>query len=277
MECIEKYYIHNFKFFESSLFNEEVFVNGTSLYEVIRIEKSTPLFLENHLNRLFNSADLSRFNINENYCDFETLVYELIKKNEVETGKIKIVIHYNSDNSKQEKDVLLYFTPHYFPSKIEYKEGVKVGLCKAVRNNPNAKILNTSARQKANHYIIENKLFEVILMDEKQYISEGSRSNIFFIKENTVITPPHKYVLMGITRNNIIDLCKKNSINLIERKVHLTELKEMDSAFISGTSLKVLPLKNIENFMFSTDDNLLRKLLDLYEDLIDNYIFKQRK
>ncbi len=277
MECIHKYYIHNFKFIENSQFSEEIFAEGTSIYEVIRIEKSTSLFLENHLNRLFNSADLSRFNVTESYCDFETLIYELIKKNKVENGKIKIVLHYKADNKNQEKDILLYFTPHYFPSEKEYKEGINIGLCKAVRNNPNAKILNTRARQKANHYIIENKLFEVLLIDKNQNITEGSRSNIFFIKDDTVITSPHQDVLMGITRNNIINLCKKNLINHIERKVHLSELKQMDSAFISGTSLKVLPVKNIEGIEFNTNNKLLKRLLILYDDLINNYILEKKE
>ena len=214
MECNQKYYIHNYKFFNCSEFKEELFEDGISIYEVIRIEKGIPLFLESHLNRLFHSVDISNLNINESYCDFETLIEELIKKNETYTGKIKIIVHYNPEN-RVEKDVFLYFTPHYFPSEKDIANGVKIGLCKAVRSNPNAKILNTDARQKANHYIVENKLFEVLLQDH-DLIKEGSRSNVFFIKDNTIITPPAYEVLKGITRTNILKICKISLIKLLK-------------------------------------------------------------
>lgn len=272
MECINEFYIHNFKFYKCSEFNENVFINGISVYEVIRVENRIPVFLENHLNRLFQSADISGLNINESYCDFETLIAELIKKNKIDQGKIKIILHYNSSNKKTEKDLLIYFTPHYFPSISEIEEGIKVGICNATRINPNAKILNTEARSKANNTIVECKLFEVLLQDSDNYISEGSRSNIFFIKDNTVITPPEQYVLGGITRLNIIKICKQNNIKLTERKVHFSELQEMDSAFISGTSLKVLPVKEIGNIKYNSKNSILIELIRLYDNLMENYI-----
>lgn len=115
MECIQEFYIHNFKFHNCSEFNEELFKDGVSIYEVIRIENGIPLFLESHLSRLFHSADISNLNINESYCDFETLIDELIKKNETKNGKIKIIVHYKPE-LRTEEDVFIYFTPHYFPT-----------------------------------------------------------------------------------------------------------------------------------------------------------------
>lgn len=271
MECTGSYFLHNFKYKETKLFNESVFGKGISVYEVIRIEKSIPLFLENHLNRLFSSADLSNVNINESYCDFETLISELIKKNNENEGKIKIVIHF-SEHSRQENDVLIYFTPHYFPTTEEYKNGVKVGICNTERKNPNAKVLNTEARQRANNTIAEKKLFEVLLTNHKGYITEGSRSNVFFIKDNSIVTPPAKDVLMGITRNNIIKICKENKISVLEQKVHLNDVSSMDAAFLSGTSLKVLPVSCIDEKKINHQHLLLEKLKSLYNKLIQDYV-----
>lgn len=271
MECIQKFFIHNFKFYKCSEFNEELFKKGISIYEVIRIENKVPLFLESHLNRLFHSADISNLNINEGYCDFETLIDELIKKNQVVNGKIKIIVHYKPE-AKTEKDVFIYFTPHYFPSKQEIEHGVNLGLCKAIRKNPNAKILNTEARQKANHYIIENRLFEVLLQDSDGNLTEGSRSNIFFIKDNVIITPPENEVLKGITRTNILEICKKNNLKLIEKEIHIDDLTAIDSVFISGTSLKVLPVKTIEMFEYDVNNPILKKLIKLYDNLIRDYL-----
>jgi branched-chain amino acid aminotransferase len=271
MECAQNYYIQNFKIKNCNQFNEDLFKDGTSIYEVIRIEKGIPLFLENHLNRLFHSADISGLNINESYCDFETLTEELIKRNQIFEGKIKIVIHYQANN-RNEKNLLLYFTPHYFPTLTETREGVILGLCKAVRTNPNAKILNTIARQKANHYIVENKLFEVLLHDSDNRITEGSRSNIFFIKDQMILTPPGNEVLKGITRSNVFKLCKLNNISIIEKHIHLSDLPQMDAAFLSGTSIKVLPVKSIESIHYHVNNELLQNIMRLYNQLIADYV-----
>ncbi len=272
MECIQDHYIHNFKFFKCSEFIEELFYEGISIYEVIRIESGVPLFLENHLNRLYESADIYNLNINESYCDFETLIEQLIKKNNVKSGKIKLVIQYTTEMDYEEKDFLIYFTSHYFPTESEITNGVKVGICKAIRNNPHAKILNSETRQKANNTIAEGKLFEVLLKDSNGYITEGSRSNVFFIKDDQVITPPKHSILMGITRTKIIKMCKLNNIKIIEKNVHIDELIDMDCAFISGTSLKILPIQKIEEINYNTQNKVLRSLVGLYNSYEEEYI-----
>jgi branched-chain amino acid aminotransferase len=272
MECSGSFYLHNFKFKETHSFDDSFIKSGVSVYEVIRIEKGVPLFLEEHLNRLFHSADILKLTINESYCDFETIIAELINKNNILQGVIKIITHFNSDDNSHEKDLVAYFTPHYFPTNEEYEKGVKTGLCSAFRNNPTAKILNSEARIIANDTIAEKKLFEVILNDNNGYITEGSRSNLFFIKGDKIITAPENDVLQGITRLKVFELCKSERIELIEKKIHVSEIDEMDSAFITGTSLKILPIKNIDLIQFNTKNKTLKKVSDLYNNSIENYV-----
>ncbi|MFC2104638.1 aminotransferase class IV [Bacteroidota bacterium] len=272
MECYKDFFIHNFKLKRVSEFDEYVTAKGISIYEVIRIRYGIPLFLEDHLNRLFDSADISNLQINESYCDIETLISELIKKNNTKEGKIKLVIHFEKEKSSIEKNLLIYFTPHYFPSTEEYKYGVRTGLCRAIRTNPNAKVLNTEARRKANSRIAEEKLFEVLLINEKGLVTEGSRSNIFFIKNSKIITPLKKDILNGVTRRNIIKICKKGGIELIEQDVHYSKINSMDSVFLTGTSLKALPIRYIEKKEFRVDHIILNQIIKLYENLVKEYV-----
>ncbi len=272
MECNKEFFIHNFKIKHCTEFDESVFTTGISIYEVIRIEQGIPLFLEDHLNRLFYSADISNLSINESYCDIETLISELIQKNNTNEGKIKLIIRFDKENGSNEQDFLIYFTPHYFPSVEEYEYGVKIGLCRTIRSNPNAKILNTEARRKANNTIVEENLFEVLLINHEGFITEGSRSNIFFIKDNMVITPPEKDVLNGITRKNILKICRLNKIEIIEKKVHYSKLKSMDTMFLTGTSLKALPVRLFEEIEFSTNHKILNRIIELYEESIIRYV-----
>ncbi len=272
MECTNDLYLHNFRFRSCKDFNDNLLTKGKAIYEVIKIENGIPIFLEDHLNRLFDSADISRLNINESYCDFETLINELIKKNKVNEGKIKLIVRFDDQNGNSEKDLLIYFTPYLFPNKEEYQDGVEVGLCNAVRLNPNAKVYNTEARKKANHRIVEEKLYEVLLMNKDGFVAEGSRSNIFFIKNNKVITPPVCDVLNGITRKQLINICKQKNIDIAEDRIHFSDLSNMDCAFLSGTSIKVLPVKNIGDGKFDTKNKVLRRIMGLYDQAIADYI-----
>lgn len=277
MECYRDFYIHNFQLKSCSEFDESLLEKGTSIYEVIRIEQKIPLFLEDHLNRLFDSADLSRLQINESYCDIELLISELIRKNNISEGKIKLVIHFDQSNGMHEKDLLIYFTPHYFPSDSEYANGVETGICHAIRSNPNAKILNTEARKRANNTIVEEKLFEVLLMNDNGFITEGSRSNVFFIRKNMVITPRQKDVLNGITRRNILKLCKDHKIEIIEEDIYLKDIVKMDAAFLSGTSLKVLPINLLGENRFDVKNNILQQIMKLYNKATEDYISSKKR
>lgn len=272
MECAENYFLHNFQFKNSGDFNENLLKTGTSIYEVIKVERGLPVFLENHLNRLFDSADISNLKINESYCDFEKLIAELIKKNEVQFGKLKIMVHFENIHSKPEKNLLIYFTPHSkLPSRI-YENGVKVGICDAIRINPNAKIYNSDARKRANQRILNEKLFEVLLVDNEGFITEGSRSNIFFIQDNQLLTPPQTDVLNGITRQKIIEICKQNDIPLSVKKLNYSEIHKIDALFLTGTSIKVLPVKSLEKFQFNNKHILLKKMMQLYSQSIEDYL-----
>lgn len=273
MECFQKYYIHNQQIKPCSDFDENLYSKGTSVYEVIRIEQGVALFLEDHLKRLFQSAHILDLNIAESVDEIKSTIKNLVKINSVLVGKIKLMVHFDPENNRQQ-DFLIYFNPHYFPTPDEYKYGVKTGLCKAIRTNPNAKMHNTDARLKANHIIAEKKLFEVILMDNGGCITEGSRSNVLFIAENAVISAPEKDILQGIARKNLKRICNENKIEFIERKIKLSDLNKMDAMFLTGTSLKTLPVGTFEDISFTAENPLLNRLMQLYDLEIETYIKK---
>jgi len=271
MECFQSFFIHNNITKPCNEFCEDLYSTGTSVYEVIRIEKGVALFAEDHLERLFNSAAILNLKINESEDEIKSNIRNLIKINNSFVGKIKLMVHFNPENNKQQ-DFLIYFNPHYFPTVEEYKSGVRTGLCKAIRNNPNAKMYNTDARLKANHIIAEKKLFEVILMDNNGFITEGSRSNLLFISGDSILSAPETDILQGIARKNVKRICGENNIEFIERKIQLNDMNRMDAMFLTGTSLKILPIAVFEELVFSTNNELLRRLMRLYDQAISEYI-----
>lgn len=240
-----------------------------SAYEVLRIMDGRPLFLEEHYARLCATLDSIGQKVP---FDIETLRREIGKvaaENGLKNHNIKIVI--NDFEKVGGPNVEIFPNPTSYPSPEMYRDGVKTDLFSAVRNNPQAKIMDAELREKEDTFIKENGLFEALLVNGENEITEGSRSNIFLIKGGEVFTSPAEGVLLGITRQRVIRLCKAAGIKVYETRIRASEISSYDAAFISGTSPKVLPISQVGETKLDVNNPLLRQIIKLYDQEIVNY------
>ncbi|WP_251860554.1 aminotransferase class IV [Clostridium sp. Marseille-Q2269] len=273
MECFNNFFIEDNKIKESNLFEEKWIKEGKSLYEVIRIIDGAPLFLKSHLTRFYNSAKLEGLSLWLDEKDIREKINKLIEVNKVSIGNIKLIFNFNKTNK-----FLCYFLKHNYPKELDYKEGVKTILYHGERENPNAKVINMDFRKVVGEKIKEEKVYEAILVDRNGYITEGSKSNIFMIKDGKVITAPVEKVLPGITRQNIIDVCKKLNLKIKEEKVYYKDIDKLDGLFISGTSPKVLPIKSVDNIQFKSSENqLIVRIMKGYNDAMEKDVKDYKK
>jgi branched-chain amino acid aminotransferase len=273
-ECRGNFFISDGKVNRSGLFDENILVTGISVYEVIKVKEKVPLFFEDHLARLFNSAAVAGAGKLPQGPLIEKSIKLLISKNpEIIEGNIRILLHFHG-SLDQMPSLYCYFIPHYYPSREEYELGVPVILLEAERRFLHSKIINLEFRAKINQEIKNKNAYEAFLTDSNGYVTEGSKSNYFVIKNQSIFTSPGTDVLPGITRKNILDICLKSGISAEEKKIHLNDLKDFDSCFISGTSPGILPVRNIEATFFNVGHPLLKLLSLEYKKLTDNYILK---
>ena len=270
-ECIGKFFLYNNELKDKKKFSESEFKHGKSIYEVIRIIDGKPLFLKLHLRRMENSARITNLRLWLNEKDIKNNILKLIKANEISIGNIKIIFNFCEKNT-----FLAYFLPYNYPSLEEYEVGVDTIFYHGERENPNAKVINNKFRTKVDSTIKEKKVFEAILVDNRGNITEGSKSNIFMIKGNTIVTAPLKNVLPGTTRKVIMDICSKMGLEVLEKDVSYKYVEKFDALFISGTSPKVLPIKKVENIKFDSSNNkVLLKIIKAYDkevrDDIENF------
>ncbi len=270
-----QYCYFNEHWINASDFDHSIFSNGVSLYEVIRVINGVPLFIEEHLSRLDVSAQLINFKRWLSTKDLKQIIEILIEKNNTLNGNIKVSINRNPKLST--KNIICQFIPAHYPSASNYLKGVKSILFNAERDNPNVKKTNQTLREAADKAIKAYKVFEVILVDRDHYITEGSRSNIFFIKDQTIYTSPNNKVLAGVTRQKILNLCSSNGIEISEQVISTSKLRYFNAAFFSGTSPKVLPISTIDQIKFNPTYPLLKKIMMLYEDEINRYLKLQVK
>ena len=244
--------------------------DAIQLYEVIRITEGIPIFLEDHLDRLYHSAQLTGMERLPDPVSLGDMIKEYISSQNRLTGNIKL--SFSFIDSTAEPQCELSFIPHYYPNHDEYTNGVKVGLLKAVRPIPHAKVQNSGIRDRANKAISDNSLFEVLLIDSEGNITEGSRSNVFFIKNKTLYSSPVANILQGITRLKVMQICENAGIRVVESAIPVDTLDQYEAAFLTGTSPKILTIASIENIFYKTDLPLLIKLQELYDEMVDDYL-----
>ncbi len=250
---------------------EDISFSKSPVYEVLRVEDGVPLFLEDHFSRLQNSFLLCQKKLIVSLSDFRKAVAMLITKNKIAEGPVKFI--FRTDNIS---GFIAYFMTPHRPSPEEYKSGINTVTLYEERNNPNAKIWNTELRETATTLIGKNKAYEAILINKNRFITEGSRSNIFFIKNNTVYTTPEDQVLPGITRKNVLEICLANKIKTEIINISYSQISDFESAFLTGTSRKVVPIRNIDNIHFDSKNKLMRKIMKYFDNLEAEYI-KQHK
>jgi len=150
-----------------------------------------------------------------------------------------------------------------------YEKGVKLSIYPHIRPNPGIKKWDDQFRNSVSRYILEHAVYEAALINPENQITEGSRSNIFFIdRAGCMISTPRKDILPGITRKYVLKLAAGEGIQIKERTVSIDSLDSLVSVFISGTSPKVLPVKQIDDFFFDVDHPFLRLLMDQFDQLV---------
>jgi branched-chain amino acid aminotransferase len=267
-ECRSTYFVKNGILIPAAKFNDQWIYKAKCIYEVFRIIDGVPLFWDNHYDRLIRSAVLANMKVHFQKDAIDSMIKILLQEVHLKDGNIKLVY----SEHDQQANLLLYFVAHKYPDVKDYNNGVKTSTLQATRHNPNAKILNQQLRDKTNKIIADSDVYEVLLVDENEEITEGSRSNIFMIDGDNIYTPPVKDVLPGITRQYVINLCDERGLKVSEMKLPLDKISRIDGIFITGTSPGILPLVQVDNFIFNYESILLRRLMEDYEKLINNFM-----
>lgn len=257
--------------FVSCDFIDKKFFDGkTTVYEVLRVINGIPLFLEDHIHRLNQSliqlgvpAEVRAVTVT-----LPVLITQFVDLSKIKSGNIEIALVLKKDLSLLVHH-LIYAIPSHYPNNELYDTGVRTMFYFAARENPTAKVKDQSLREAADIIIEKRDLFEVVLVDRYGRITEGSRTNIFFVKGEALFTAPDRMVLKGITRGKVFDICRQQGIIIHETPVAYDEVGSMDGAFLTGTSPKVLPIKTLEETTYPSYNQVVRSIMTDYEQMIN--------
>lgn len=129
--------------------NNEPVNTGNTVYEVLRVEEGIPLFVEDHLNRLFNTFQLCKIDFDLNKKEVQNSILRLININHVKSSPVKLIF---INDGKRNHFITCLMKAHK-PELAEYTTGVKTIIMHEERKNPNAKVWNNSFRDKTENIL----------------------------------------------------------------------------------------------------------------------------
>ena len=224
------------------------FLLGDGVWEGIRLHQSVLVYIEEHLDRLYESAKGISLNIGlKKGCIMNEINKTLAKNNMKDDVHIRLVVSrgnkvtpYQNPNANVGPINFVIIPEYKKADPNTYKNGIKIGRVKNIR--PNNEILNPqyNTLSKLNCILASiesNKLGydEGIMNDMHGFISTCNSTNLFFVKNAKIITSTGKYCLNGITRLKTIEICEKNNISCHERNFTFEDISDCEEAFVTGT------------------------------------------
>ena len=257
------------------------FLFADSIYELISVFNKRIIDIEQHLNRLALSLKKVKIKYKVNKQKLRIIINKLIKLNKIYNGYIYIQITRGVAERKHEfpkkyNPTIIIFTKHLDIDKKIYKKGVKIITIPDLRwLRRDIKTTSLLPNVLSKQIAIEKNAFESWLIDNKK-ITEGSASNAWIINNSkTIIThPANNKILKGVTRDTLIKILKKNGLNVKEKAFNLIEAKNAKEAFLTSSTLSILPVIKIDNYNIANGKpgDITKKIMNLY----NNYIFKNK-
>ena len=242
---------------------------GYGIFDYLRVANNKPLFLEDHLERFYNSANAMRLQVKETKEEVLKKVYELIQMNNLGYSGIRLLIGGGDSPDGYtivEPSLMIVQQPIPTPPDTMNLKGIKLASYDYQRQ---------LARVKTTDYLMAIHLQPWMKeqgADDILYYSEGivrecPRSNFFIVKDGTIITASNK-MLLGITRKNILKIATENNIKVEERDFTIAELKTADEAFISSSTKRITAVRQIDDYVLPTitDQSIAFKLFALLKE-----------
>jgi len=259
-ECFGKKFILNGDLHPSDQFDNSLVYEGDSIYEVIRMKRGIPVFFHDHMDRLKSSLKHQRRKSLADVGEIRKNIIRLVRTERRKDINLKLVFNFNGNST----NYLIYFIEPVYPSDEQYLKGVKGLLFHAERKNPESKVINHKLRSSIYQKLILEGGYEALLVNDEDKITEGSRSNIFFLRDDMLVTAPDNKILGGITRKYILDICKEHKIRVEFACMPVSSLPDCDAVFMTGTSPMVLQFCCVGDVSYKVPAPMLENLRMLY-------------
>ena len=257
---------------------------GDGVWEGIRYHNGKFLFLEQHLERLFWGASQIDMDIGKTIDEVTTILYDTVKENKMETGvHVRLIVSrgikstpYQDPSFTVSKPTIVVIPEYKQPSLDTQKNGIKLVSVDIIRGSSKVQDHRINSLSKFNciQACIDAHRKggdEGLMLDPHGYVSTCNSTHFFMVKDDSVLTSTGDFCLHGVTRQNIIDICKNNSIPIYEKNFTLSDVYSSDEAFVTGTFGGVVPVYEIDGHELKVlgNDSIVALLQTYYNELVE--------
>ncbi len=258
------------------------FLYGDGVFEGIRAYGGKVFRLNEHIDRLYNGARGIMIDIPLKKEEMAEVVLETLRRNELKDAYIRLVISRGTgdlglDPRKCKTPTIICITDKIvlYPEEL-YNKGMEIITAATRRNRPEG----VNPQMKSLNYLnnimakLEANLAgapEAMLLNNEDYVAECTGDNIFIVKDGVLITPPpYVGILVGITRNAIMELAEKIGIKVEERVFTRYEVFTADECFLSGTAAEAVPVVKVDGRQIADGKPgpITNKILKEFKELI---------
>jgi len=253
--------------------NDTAILRAYSVFESLRTYDRRPFHLDEHLARLYRSAELIDLDIPYSREQIAAVVREVIERNAYKHATIRIFVTGGETEDSilpTGKPVLVVLiTPLGERDMQRFAQGIKVITTHLQRIMPEAKTNNYVAAVRALKEAARHNAADALFVNEQGHVLEATRSNFFIFRGDTLVTP-RRGILIGVTRNVVLNLAH-GRFPVEERPVLLDELSLVDEAFITSSSKEILPVVQIDDLVIGDDkpgprtNEMEQRFIDLVE------------
>jgi branched-chain amino acid aminotransferase len=243
---------------------------GFGVYETIRVARDVIYFLEQHAERLIQSAQIIGLEHDFDEAFICDSVRALTKETAAEAYNLKLLLI--GGRTAREADVYITCLSPLFPDRKLYRTGVPLISEQVERLYPQAKTLNMFTSYQAYRSAKRQGAYDALLVNRQGCITEGTRTNFFGLRGRTLVSPPASDCLPGVTRHHVMAVARAQGFTIEETAMKLHDISHYDSVFITSTPVKIMPVRSIDDQVWPEPVSpALQELMKAYDEYMEKY------
>jgi branched-chain amino acid aminotransferase len=264
------------------------FILGDGVWEGLRVRRGHPAFLEQHLDRLFEGAKAIMLDIGRSRRDLTDAIYATLRANQMTDGvHVRLMVTRGVKSTPYQDPrvtigpaTIVIIAEHKQPLPSTVTEGISVFTTHVRRAAPDMLDPKLNVHSKLNDIIACIQAYtagadEALMLDPHGFVATCNSTHFFIVAgpedAPEVLTSDGRYSLAGITRANVLKICRANGIPARETTFSLTDVYAAREAFVTGTFAGVVPVRCVDGRTIGDGRRgpVVERLQSLYSQLVD--------
>ncbi|HET7326879.1 MAG TPA: aminotransferase class IV [Nocardioidaceae bacterium] len=259
------------------------FILGDGVWEGLRVSGGHPAFLEAHLDRLYEGAKAIALDVGLSRAELTAELYRTLAANAMTDGvHVRLMVTrgpkstpYQDPRMSAGPATIVLICEHKSATATTAERGIRLFTTHVRRGHPDVLDPKLNAHSKLNDITACIQAYtagadEALMLDPQGFVATCNSTHFFIVRKGEVWTSSGMYCLGGITRGNVLRVCREAGIPALEKSFSLTDVYGAEEAFVTGTFAGVAPVREIDGRVVGDGERgpVVRRVQQLYQQLV---------